>query len=179
MNELELKQRIESSLSKFSRGTLLENGINLLNTLGYYSERQVVLSPNTLEGLKDIHPTLAQIDIQKSLVNDWLSVDILFQIANEDIRDISQGHFVFDMVRRVDNQIIESYLFMAINLKESDYSRSKLADLTREVNKFFAMPVMLLFQYGSCLTLSIINRRLNKREESKDVLEKVSPLTTM
>ena len=35
------------------------------------------------------------------------------------------------------------------------------------------MPVMILFRHGDTLTLSIINRRLHKRDESKDVLEKV------
>jgi type I restriction-modification system DNA methylase subunit len=36
------------------------------------------------------------------------------------------------------------------------------------------MPVMLLFRYGDLLTLAIINRRLSKRDDSKDVLEKVT-----
>jgi adenine-specific DNA-methyltransferase len=36
------------------------------------------------------------------------------------------------------------------------------------------MPVMVLFRHGDCLTLAIINRRLHRRDESKDVLEKVT-----
>ena len=74
----------------------------------------------------------------------------------------------------MDNQIIESYVFLALRLKEADYPRGRLADLTREVNRYFAMPVMLLLQHGEQLTFSIINRRLHKQEESKDVLEKVT-----
>ncbi|MBD1827616.1 sigma-70 family RNA polymerase sigma factor [Microcoleus sp. FACHB-61] len=35
------------------------------------------------------------------------------------------------------------------------------------------MPAIVLFQHGETLTLSIINRRANKHNESKDVLEKV------
>jgi adenine-specific DNA-methyltransferase len=174
MSELELKQRIETSLSKFSSGTLLENGIQLLNTLGYRSARQVSLSPNTFTGLAEIHPPLTRMNKMKAMLDDWLSVDILFQLTGEDIQTASQDKFIFESVRRVDNQIIESYLFLAIRLKGEDYPRSKLAELTREVNKFFAMPVMILFQYGSKLTLSIINRRLNKHDDGKDVLEKVT-----
>ena len=174
MNNIETKQRIEHSLNCFSQGSLLENGIHLLKTLGYSSERQVTLSPNTFEGLVDIHPQIANINHDKALIEDWLSVDILFQLTGEDIQDVAQGRFTFGNVHRVDNQIIESYLFMAISLHEPEYSRSKLASATREINKFFAMPVMVLFQYGNNLTLSIINRRLNKREENKDVLEKVT-----
>ncbi len=174
MNDLETKQRIEDALKKFNQGSLLDNGIHLLNTLGYRSERQVTLSPNTFEGLKEIHPPLKNINPQKSLLDDWLSVDILFQLTGEDIHHYSQGRFVFENINRVDNTIMESYLFLAIRLKQDEYSRGKLADLTREINKFFAMPVMVVLQYGSNLTLSIINRRLNKIDEGKDVLEKVT-----
>jgi adenine-specific DNA-methyltransferase len=174
MSELELKQRIETSLSKFSSGTLLENGIQLLNTLGYRSARQISLSPNTFAGLVEIHPPLSRMNPMKAMVADWLSVDILFQLTGEDIQTASEDKFIFESISQVDNQIIESYLFLAIRLKGEDYPRSKLAELTREVNNFFAMPVMILFQYGSNLTISIINRRLNKHNDGKDVLEKVT-----
>lgn len=151
-----------------------ENGIELLNTLGYRSERQVELEPNTFDGLVDIHPPFSEINHDKAMVNDWISVDVLFQLTGEDIKHISQGHFIFEDVQTFNNQIIESYLFLAIELTKGEYPRSKLADLTREVNKFSAMPVMILFKHGSTLTLSIINRRLSKRDASKDVLEKVT-----
>ena len=36
------------------------------------------------------------------------------------------------------------------------------------------MPVMLLFKHGDSLTISVINRRLSKKDASKDVLEKVT-----
>ncbi|WCJ60925.1 hypothetical protein NXS98_07350 [Fontisphaera persica] len=36
------------------------------------------------------------------------------------------------------------------------------------------MPVLLLFRHGDTLTLAVINRRLHKRDPSKDVLEKVT-----
>jgi len=36
------------------------------------------------------------------------------------------------------------------------------------------MPVLVLFKHGETLTLALINRRLHKRDESKDVLEKVT-----
>jgi hypothetical protein len=36
------------------------------------------------------------------------------------------------------------------------------------------MPAMLLFKHGDTLTLAVIKRRLHKRDESRDVLEKVT-----
>jgi hypothetical protein len=173
MTTIDLKNQIERSIMAFSQGNLRENGIRLLKSLGYSSDRQVTIEPNTFAGFVEIHPPLAGINKQKALVDNWLSVDILFQLTGEDLKQITQGRLIFDK-NRIDNQIIESYLFLAIELKPEDYSRTKLADITREVNKFFAMPVMILFKYGEQLTLSIINRRLHKKDESKDVLEKVT-----
>ncbi len=43
-----------------------------------------------------------------------------------------------------------------------------------ELNRQFPMPVMIVFKHGASLTLSIINRRLNRRDEQRDVLEKVT-----
>ena len=70
--------------------------------------------------------------------------------------------------------LIETYLFFVIELKGDHYIRGNLSSITREVNKVFPMPVMILFKHGNTLTLSVINRRLHKRDESKDVLEKVT-----
>jgi hypothetical protein len=173
MTTIDLKTQIERSIKSFSQGNLRENGIRLLKSLGYSSDRQVTVEPNTFVGFVEIHPPLASINKKKALVENWLSADILFQLTGENLKQITQGHLIFDK-SRIDNQIIESYLFLAIELKPEDYSRTKLADITREVNKFFAMPVMILFKYGEQLTLSIINRRLHKKDESKDVLEKVT-----
>ena len=74
----------------------------------------------------------------------------------------------------MDNTIIQSYLFFAIRLEGSNYSRTQLSQITREINKLFMMPAMLLFQHGETLTLSIINRRLHATNPSRDVLEKVT-----
>lgn len=70
--------------------------------------------------------------------------------------------------------VIETYLFFAIELEKAEYTRTALAQITREINKVFPMPVMVIFKYGEHLTLSVINRRLHKKDEQKDVLEKVT-----
>jgi len=173
MTTIDLKTQIERSIMSFSQGNLRENGIRLLTSLGYSSDRQVTIEPNTFAGFVEIHPPLESINKKKALVDNWLSVDILFQLTGDDLKQMTQGRLIFDK-NRIDNQIIESYLFLAIELNPEDYSRTRLADITREVNKFFAMSVMILFKYGEQLTLSIINRRMHKKDESRDVLEKVT-----
>ncbi len=55
-----------------------------------------------------------------------------------------------------------------------DYARGKLAGIARQINRIFPMPVMVLFKIGGRLSIAVINRRLNKRDDSKDVLGKVT-----
>ena len=52
--------------------------------------------------------------------------------------------------------------------------QERVGCINQEINRCFAMPVLLLIKYGELLTISVINRRLNKRDETRDVLDKVS-----
>ena len=46
--------------------------------------------------------------------------------------------------------------------------------IVREINKLTPMPAMVIFQHSQAITFAVIDRRLHKRNESKDVLEKVT-----
>ena len=63
---------------------------------------------------------------------------------------------------------------MAIRLADHRYTRTQLASIVREVNKSFLAPVIILFRHGDTITIAAIHRRLHKREESRDVLGKVT-----
>jgi hypothetical protein len=70
-------------------------------------------------------------------------------------------------------------LFFALELSETridgkEFTRTDIANITREINKLFPMPVFVLFKRGGFLTLSVVNRRLHRRDETKDVLLKVT-----
>jgi len=110
-------------------------------------------------------------------LTEWQSIYLLFQLTDDEIKPTKPA-FGRDAKFCVstDNAIIESFLFIALELKESHYSRTELAAITRAINEIFSMPTILLFKYGDSLTLSVIHRRLHQRDESKDVLEKVTIL---
>ena len=111
----------------------------------------------------------------RALTAEWASIDLLFQLRGDDLTLTDTTGVLFDPSQtQVDNTIIASYLFFAIRLEGNDYSRTQLSQITREINKLFIMPAMLLFQHGETLTLSIINRRLHASDPSRDVLEKVT-----
>ncbi len=109
-----------------------------------------------------------------ALPGEWKTVDLLFQLTDDEVRTAANGEFDFASKGVFDGAVINSYLFFALDLKGNHYSRTALAGITREVNKLFNMPALILFRYGETLTLGVINRRLHKREEGKDVLEKVT-----
>ena len=175
MNDIQHKAAIKEALSNFTEGTLAENARYLLNTLGYHSERTLALEPNTAEAFIDTYDLQGILNGGRALTTEWVSIDPLFQLRGEDLTDTDTTGWLFDSSQtQVDNTIIESYLFLALRLDGCSYNRTQLSQITREINKLFPMPAMLLFQHGETLTLSVINRRLHAYDESRDVLEKVT-----
>ncbi len=167
------KQQIQQAIQQFSQGSLRQNSLRLLAALGYESERRIEME-NTPAAFLETFDQAGAFRRDKALFADWQSVDVLCQITDAEIRQANQMILLDSAGQVVDNAIIESYLFIAIELQGAGYTRTQLAQITREVNKLFAMPAMLIFRRGETLTLSIINRRLHKKDRQKDVLEKVT-----
>jgi len=161
--------KIQAALGRFAHAGVGDSARLLFEVLGYSSTRRVELRPNTAAEFRSTFDPDRQLDEQKALLGDWSSVDFLFQLTDEEIGN----HLAFSS-GRFEDSIIESYVFLAIRLSGSSYTRTKLATATREVNKRFPMPVMILFRHGETLTLAIIDRELNKRDPEKDVLRKVT-----
>ena len=66
-------------------------------------------------------------------------------------------------------------MFVTVKLNGGDYARGKYADMTREINKYFGMPTVVLFVNGDKVTLAFIHRRQHKQQnKNRDVLGKVS-----
>ena len=175
MSDPQHKAAIKDALNSFTTGELVQNARNLLNTLGYQSERTLTLESSTAETFIAAYDSQGKLNRDRALTAKWTSIDLLFQLRGTDLTPPDTTEWLFDPSQaQVDNTIIESYLFFAIRLEGNDYNRTQLSQITREINKLFMMPAMLLFQHGETLTLSIINRRLHASDPSRDVLEKVT-----
>ena len=81
----------------------------------------------------------------------------------------------------IDDALMRSYIFAALKLSGDAYTRTQLVNITRFLNKQLPQPIMVMFHYGHSLTLAIINRRWDKRENPaavgsgrRQVLEKVT-----
>lgn len=174
MSDEAIKHAVKNTLGEFAKKSFCDASISLLESLGYRSEKRLELKPNTPKTFLAQFEDGRKLNPDHALLDDWQTVDFLFQLTEDEIKSLGQGNFVFEGKGKYNNTVIESYLFFAIALKNSEYTRTQLSGITREINKLFRMPAMLLFRHGDTLTLSIINRRLHKRDESKDVLEKVT-----
>lgn len=167
MNDKELKKGIEKRIQDFNLLTLQEAAENLLLTLGYTSQRRLPFSIKSKDeflnafGIREISETKAKSD-------EWLNIHVLFQLTADELAWNDES-----LKEKTINQSITSYLFFCLELKNEKYSRTNLVEITREINKYFLVPVMLIFKHGGNLSIAIINRRPNKREPEKDVLEKV------
>jgi hypothetical protein len=173
-----LKAALQSNLQAFAAQPLAEAARNLLGTLGYYSERRLDLIPNTAEQFLATFDPGDTLNPNKALLPHWRAVEMLFQITGDEIRavvDAQGGLFHGD---GWESSNIQSYLFFAVDLAPaangSIYTRTQIATATREINKLFLMPAMVIFRHNGSLTVAIIARRQNKKDARRDVLEKVT-----
>ncbi|MEG3868536.1 Eco57I restriction-modification methylase domain-containing protein [Microcoleus sp. Z1_B2] len=169
MNEREMKDKIAKSIQSLAAGNAAEKLELLFQTLGYTTQRKFELDSNSPEDFIDTFG-FGEINQQRASLSQWKSVDFLFQLTEDEIKSNRKLGFSSN----IDQNYLQSYIFLAVELRENDYTRSQLSDITREVNRQSDIPIMVLFRHGECFTLSIINRRPNKRATSKDVLEKIT-----
>lgn len=157
----DLLRTLKIALQDFTRLPLEDAAVALWRSLGYESSR--TLGIRSLDEIPDPDERLADLKKQTRRFR------VLFQLTVDEIRLAGQPTLG---IGRYDNQILESYLFTAVELSDQEYTRTQLADFTRSLNKVFPMPVMVLFKYGANLTIAAVQRRVNKRDESKDVIER-------
>ncbi|MDW7679597.1 MAG: hypothetical protein SCK70_03485, partial [bacterium] len=169
-SQTDMKTTISEKIRAFANGNIYSNVLNLLNVLGYRSDKIEKLIPNSTENFINTYDVRNIFNQEKALIDSWQSVDFIFQLTEDELG--SQNN-LFKTDKFNINEY-QSYLFFAIELKPGNYSRGKYVSITREINKLFPMPVLIIFKAGDHLTFSIINRRPHKREQSKDVLEKVT-----
>ena len=142
MHETPLKMEIQRALGNFADGDPAENATQLLKVLGYESQRTLNRDANTVAAFLEDFDTQEEINREKVLLHEWQTVDFLFQLTADEIQQHTQETIAFHENRGVDDTIYYSYLFLAIKLKGDVYSRTALANITREINKCYAMPAI-------------------------------------
>lgn len=167
---IDQRENIATALKTLEGGPLAEAGLRLFATLGYKSDRRIpIATPNQFCEQLDPHGKL--MDRERETLDQLKSLNLLFQISDAELAAHSD---MFDDAQAVQATKIESYLFFAAELPPGQYTRTALSALVRAVNKPLPMPALVLFRHGDTVSLGIIHRRLHKRDQARDVLEKIT-----
>lgn len=182
MSQTKLQKSIQSALQAISNTDFRSGHLTLLKTLGYSSDKTFPIDgakPTAFLEMLEDSPNGDTFDRDKALFADWKKADLLFQLTNE---ELSGERSLFEETK-VKPGLLQSYLFFAIELNGKStvngaYARGKLTAIARQINRVFPMPVMVLIKHPhekkDVLSVAVINRRVNKREQHKDVLGKVT-----
>lgn len=166
----DLRSEIQTALIAFKQKPLRDAALAFFKTLGYSSERTVIVPRSDPRAFLDLFAKSAPFDQEKALFSDWLAADLLFQLTDQ---ELSREVALFPDHNYAPGQL-HSYIFFAVELRGRDYPRGKLANLARQLNRLFPTPVMVLIKHRDLVSLAVINRRPNKLDAQKDVLGRVT-----
>lgn len=167
------RSKVEQALKSLAKLPLVDGFSNLLAGLGYQSDKTTDLGSTATEfvgNLKQFSKGSRELDATKAALKDWTSCALLFQLTNDEIPSLMLGQQSFSIGGGLLSQQIESFVFLGIELKGEDWSRTALATITRELNRQFPMPAIVLFRYAGKFSLAVIDRRSHKRDATRDVL---------
>ena len=166
---------------------------DLLEVLGYPTDRTLAKQTGKVDDFLAVHKPVpgfqAGTKSEQALRKENPAIKLLCQVTNEDL-DLLGQHSLLEQPD-IDQGLHHSFLFVTVDLEgERTYRRGDYAQYTREINKRFLMPTVVLYRYplpleqarhygGGLtsrrgLTVAFIQRRRSRRDEHRDVLETVS-----
>ena len=176
-SEITIKQNIENALNNFldNQQSLRDAAKEFLNTLGYYSGyiSSDELDKPRYDRIKESAEKTSN-PFDRLCLKDWEPFSQVMQVTDAEINAQLITETTHFESKAIDNELRSSYMFIAMPLTAEDYTRTQLANIMRFMSMRIPQPFMVLFRYGSVLTLGIINRRQSKRDDKKQVLEKVT-----
>ena len=171
MPEYSRREAIKTAIGKFKTDSLSDAAVGLLNALGYESDRvaddfgkDAETFLNRICKLSDMPP----IKSENVKADRWKSCAFLFQLTDDEISSLVSDH----TPESWDRGRIRSFVFLAVDLQGDKWSRTDLAAITREINRPFPMPAIIIFRHESLLSMAVIDRRANLRDSNKDVVSR-------
>ena len=166
------KEKIKSALAAIPTGDFLDKSKDLLATIGYRSERTLELSGTVQDFFEEFPAPNPNTKTEQEFRNNVESVQLIFQFTSDEVDDNPQLTLLES--DSFDKGNISSFLFCAVELKDNNYSRTKYAEWTREINKRLFAPTVILFRASDHLTVAFADRRPNITDETRDVLGQVT-----
>ena len=173
-------QRLALLCPGLSSGDFVPAAQRLLDTLGYRSQRTLSDQSGAVDSFINTFPTIrrdgtAATQSKRAFREQAASVRIIFQIANAEIAAAASAQRALFEDNAFDSGNAQSFIFMAVELKQDRYPRGQYARFTREINKRLAQPTVVLFRTATgLLTLAFVHRRPHRYDPERDVLGNVS-----
>ena len=174
-----IRDEIRDALRAFETGSLRNRAARLLGVLEYKSERcedAFDFDPGRFLAWADEEaPTRGIAKRPRELIQEnWDRIQMVFQFTRDEL--VSQADLFGADRFGYDKSRAESFLFLAVDLKDGDHPRNRLAVMTRAINRPLMMPAIVFFRHRrddgtTALTLVVIHRRAHKRNIASDVLE--------
>ena len=178
-----VRDEIRGALSELETGSLRDGAEELLAILGYESERydeDFDFGPEEFLEWADDEATnnhkIARRP-QEFIRESWKRIEMVFQYTDDELG--TQADLFGGNSRAWEKSRAKSFLFLAVELKDRDHPRYRLAAMTRAINRPLMMPAITFFRYRrndgtTALTLAVINRRAHMRDAERDVLERAT-----
>ena len=166
------KEAIKTALAAITTGNFLGNTKALLATLGYKSDKTADLFGSVDEFIDDYDAPNPNTKTEQEFHQHVKSVQFIFQYTTDEIVDNPQLE-LFES-KSFDKGNYQSFIFCAVELQDNDYSRTKYAEFTREINKRLVTPTVVFFRVENKMTVAFADRRPNLNDESLDVLGQVT-----
>ena len=183
-DQRDIRVSIRTALYSISDSDFSASAKKLLDTLGYESQRTLPDQTGKVDDFINTFPAYLRGDTNtrnmksdEILCNNIDHIRFLFQFTDDEIAasDNTQLNMLFSETNEFDESWVKSFFFVVAELRDKSYPRGKYAQLTREINKRFSQPAVVLFKTPSnLLTLAFVHRREHKRNPERDVLGKVS-----
>ncbi len=184
MSNKNLRADLSTILQSLLKGNLHEGAASLLEKLGYASHKTANFPAKPQDFARELQALVGgdkKLHAEHAALSDWQSAHFLFQLTNDELPALAAGQLsLLQDSGGVQAHQIESFVFLAIDLKAGSWSRTRLAAITRELNRLFPMPAVLLFRHpresnggdsAPLLSIAVIHRRASKRDVQKDVIE--------
>ena len=162
---------IRQALLNFNDDNFKENAKYFFKILGYESKRELSAQVNSSEEFYLLANEILEdydlcIEKEKLMLHKWKRCYELFQYAQDDLND-----FLGEHNKKLDENYNQNYILYAIELY-GDFNKKEIENITRTINKL-PQPIIILFKCGEKLILSITKRRLNKKNLSDSVIDKI------
>jgi hypothetical protein len=158
----------EAAIRAFATLPLEDAGRGLLETLGYRSAKTIALDGTPAGFARDVDPE-GRLHAMPARFENWREVRFLFQLTNDEIPMLGRGQASFPIAEKFGRSIVDSFVFLAVELDGEAWTRGQLAGVTRAINSLFPMPVVVLFRHGERISLGVSERRAHRRDAGRDV----------